>query len=256
MPWRRWITGAALVLAAAGPSFSFEAEGRAKIAADALRLAPPALGRQLARRRTDLEKGAREPVPATPAEAARRLADDANAVVAMVNNHKSFAKITRTMGRIAGTMGALNDPLWGSPAAKPGGDADKFAAYFREKMDRFPLVFNGYDAFDLAAGDYPGFSEEIRSRYDRDRERLHLAYHPADGRPVRANDFADRSVPSSMATLCYSHAVTDTAHVWIRIWKRVNGDLAGTPYLTAAAQRNRPLKKERPPRPRPRAPPL
>jgi hypothetical protein len=240
MPWCRWIACAALVLAAAGPSFSFEAEGRAKIAADALRLAPPALGRQLARHRADLEKGARETVPATPSEAARRLADDAEAAIAMVNGHKSFRKIARTMGRIAGTMGVLNDPLWGSPGAAPGGDGDKFAAYFREKMNRFPLVFNGYDGFDLAAGDYTGFTGEIRSRYDRDRERLHLAYHPADGGPVRAGDFDDRSVPFAIASLCYSHAVTDTAHVWIRIWKRVNGDLAGTPYLTAAAQRNRP----------------
>lgn len=240
MPSVRWIVGAVLVLAAAGPSFSFEEDGRAKIAGDALRLAPPALGRQLARHRDELERGAREEAPAGSVEAARRLAEDSDAVVAMLNNHKPFRKIARVMGRIAGAMGVLNDPLWGDPAAPTSADGPKFASYFREKMKRFPLVFNGYDTLDLSEEEFPGFAEEIQSRYARDRERLRLAYHPPDGSPVRAIDFDDRSVPFAIASLCYSHAVTDTAHVWIRTWKRANGDLAGTPYLAAAAQRNRP----------------
>lgn len=211
-----------------------------KIAADALRLAPPALGRQLTRHRAELDKGAREPIPAGLAEAARRLSEDSDTVVAMVNGHKPFRKISRVMGRIAGTMGALNDPLWAVPGAGPAADGVKFSAYFKEKMRRFPLVFNGYGAFDLAGGDFPRFAQGINSRYATDRQRLRLAYHPADGRPVRPTDFDDRSVPFAIASLCYSHAVTDTAQVWIRVWKHANGDLAGTPYLTASAQRNRP----------------
>jgi hypothetical protein len=129
----------------------------------------------------------------------------------------------------------------GATRGKPeASDAPKFSAYFRGKMDRFPLVFNGYGAFDLASGDYPGFASIIQARYTGDRDRLRLAYHPPDGGPVRAIDFDDRSVPFAIASLCYSHSVTDTAQVWIRVWQRVNGDLAGTPYLTASAQRNHP----------------
>src|SRR5262245_38109858 len=139
MPWCRWIAGAACVLAAVAPSFSFEEEGRAKIAADALRLAPPALGRQLVRHRAALVNGACEPGTKGIPEAAKPHADDSEAVVAMVNNHKPFRKISQVMGRIAGTMGALNDPLWGAPGAAAPADGVKFATYFREKMDRFPL---------------------------------------------------------------------------------------------------------------------
>ena len=240
MPWGRWCARAVILLTAAGSTFAFEEDGRAKIAADALRLAPPALGRQLSRYRAELEKGAREPVPSSIPEAAKRLTDDTEALVAMVNEHASFRKISRTMGRIAGTMGALNDPLWARPEERDAADAPKFAAYFRQKMNRFPLVFNGYDAFDLSSGDFPAFAESIQARYEGDRVRLRRAYHPPDGGPIRAADFDDRSVPFAIASLCYSHAVTDTAQVWIRIWQRSNGDLAGTPYLTASAQRNRP----------------
>jgi hypothetical protein len=240
MPWGRWISCAALLLAAAKPSFSFEEEGRAKIAMDALRLAPPALGRQLARHQAEMEKGARESVPKNVADAAKRLAEDSDAVVSMMNAHKPFRKISQVMGRIAGTMGALNDPLWAVPGEGPAADGAKFANYFRDKMNKFPLVFNGYALQGLAQDDVAGLAPTIQSRYARDRERLRLAYHPADGGPVRAIDFDDRSVPFAIASLCYSHAVTDTADVWIRIWKRSNGDLAGTPYLTASAQRNHP----------------
>src|SRR5262245_5237599 len=125
----RWWTGAAIVLAAVRPTLSFDEEGRVKIAADALRLAPPALGRQLARHRSELEKGARETVPVDVAEAASRLAADTDALVAMLDGHQPFRKISRTMGRIAGTMGALNDPLWASREASDAADGKLFGAY-------------------------------------------------------------------------------------------------------------------------------
>src|SRR4030095_10204143 len=150
MTWGRGIACAAFVLAAARPSFSFEEEGRVKIAADALRLAPPALGRPLTR-----------PPPAAA---------------------KPFRKSSGVMGRIAGPMGALNDPLWAVPGAGPAADGVKFSAYFKEKMRRFPLVFNGYGAFDLAGGDFPRFAQGINSRYATDRQRLRLAYHPPGSR--------------------------------------------------------------------------
>ena len=102
-------------------------------------------------------------------------------------------------------------------------------------MDRFPLVFNGYDGSPLDGGDLIRFVGSVRARYESDRDRLHLAYHPPDGRRVLPSDFDDRSVPFAIASLAYSHAVTDASHLWIAIWRRANGDLSGTPYLAAAA---------------------
>ena len=107
---------------------------------------------------------------------------------------------------------------------------------FEEKMERFPLVFEGPDPASDRSGWDSGAIDAIRSRYDHDRETLTRAYHPRDGGPVLPSDFDDRSVPFAIASLAYSHAVNDTARAWIRLWRSANGDLTGTPYLVRASK--------------------
>ena len=231
---------AALLFAAAAPSLAFEADGRAKVAVDALRLAPPALARQLRRHEGSLLHGARSQPPADLAAARALLERDALETVSLVNGHKPFRKVAETLGRIAGAITSLNNPLWGETDEARCRDGAEFANYFQDRMNRFPLVFNGYSDPSLQSGNVGGFVDGIRARYGRDREILIAAYHPPHGRPVLPADFDDRSVPFAVASLAYSSAVTDTAHLWIHIWRLANGDLSGTPYLAASAQRTRP----------------
>src|SRR5438876_160744 len=58
MRMQRMLLLAAAVLAARSTPLAFDTAGRTKIAIDAIRLAPPSLGRQLLRHRTELEHGA------------------------------------------------------------------------------------------------------------------------------------------------------------------------------------------------------
>lgn len=229
------LLGAAVVLAARGELLAFSSDGRSKITEDALRLAPPALGRQLARHRPSLLRGARTaPTAGSVGDAGERIAKDVDRIVGMIDTHKPFRRISEALGRLAGVVAALNNPLWGESVAERSRDAATFSGFFADRMDRFPLVFVGYDGFPLDQRDISGFPAAIRARYEGDRETLHRAYHPPDGRPVVPADFDDRSVPFAIASLAYSRAVNDVAHVWIHVWRRANGDLAGTPYLTAA----------------------
>src|SRR5262245_51881375 len=112
----RWIAGAAIVLAARSETGAFDGPGRTKVAVDALRLAPPALARQVRKHREALGKGAAVAPPSTLEEAKRSLQADFESAVAMINGHKSFTKVSEVLGRIAGTMTVLNNPLWGDPA--------------------------------------------------------------------------------------------------------------------------------------------
>ncbi len=231
---QRWIACAAIVLATPGLTTAFDEDGRSKVAVDALRLAPPALARQLARNREALAKGASARPPATVEAAVHQLDEDVAGAVAMINGHKKFRKIAEALGRIAGTISALNNPLWDGPGKPARADADKFADFFRERMDRFPLVFDGWEGVAPGPAGLTDFASRIRARYAHDRELLALAYHPPDGGPILPSDFDDRSVPFAIASLAYSHAVNDTAQVWIHIWRQANGDLTGTPYLASA----------------------
>lgn len=242
MPVQRMLLCAAVLLAALRPSLAFDAAGRAKIAFDAIRLSPPALGRQLLRHRTDVERGASIADLATEDldTTCRRLAADTDAVVAMIDNHRPFRDISRALGRLAGVISLLNHPLWGESDQQSKEDMKRFAAYFEQRMDRFPLVFSGYEQGPLAEQGPAGLARAIRSRYRGDDERLRQAYHPPGGARVLASGFDDRSVPFAIASLAYSHAVTDVASLWIHLWRRANGDLSGTPYLSAAVTKGQP----------------
>src|SRR5438093_3763482 len=113
MPLHRWIACAGVILAASGAAHAFDAQARAKVAVDALRLTPPALRRQLALHRDSLQLGAMEDFSAPTQEAAsRRLAEEVGSAVSMIDSHKSFAEISEALGRIAGRIAALNNPLW------------------------------------------------------------------------------------------------------------------------------------------------
>src|SRR5437867_89876 len=113
MRTERWVVCAALACAAATAAPAFEGEARSKIALDALRLAPPALQRQLSRHRDALVRGARQEPPHDVAAAARHLSTAVDAAVGMIDSHRSFRKISEAAGRLAGALASLNDPLWG-----------------------------------------------------------------------------------------------------------------------------------------------
>jgi hypothetical protein len=52
-----------------------------------------------------------------------------------------------------------------------------------------------------------------------------------------AQRFDVRSLPFGIGSLSYSRSVSDTARLWLHLWKQAHGDLTGTPYLARSAQR-------------------
>ena len=55
--------------------------------------------------------------------------------------------------------------------------------------------------------------------------------YAAAGDPPHPSAFDDRSVPFAIASLSYSHAITDVARAWLAAWSQAGGDVGRTPYL-------------------------
>jgi hypothetical protein len=89
-----------------------------------------------------------------------------------------------------------------------------------------------YDASEIGGiqGDVRGLLEAVRQRRKNLSERF--------GDVQATHSLADGTVPLDprsplygVAALVYSHAINDTARVWMWIWRSANGDMSGRPSL-------------------------
>lgn len=204
------------------------------IGREAARLAPPDLARQIAKHRRAYEAGVIDPFgDADPGrhmknddgsgDLDRVILSEVKATVDAIRNHQPFEMIVRRLGRVSHFVADADNPLAASNADPS--ESRYFVDYLRyaeSAEPRFPLVFYGtFPGLEARKDVAPVIAEALhRSR----------ALYPAVGREYRRIGFAsgvgrfdDRSSAFGVASVAFSHAVTDVTLVLRWIWITAGG---------------------------------
>lgn len=232
---------ALLVVASATPAFAWSAATRVVMIDDAIKMMPPSLRKVLEKRRNDVLRGMLEPLTQEDALAHRppweggtldaSVDGAARDLVSGATTRVSFNDVSRRFGLLAHFVADAGFPP-GAAGAVGAPRYAHFAALCETRRPRFPLVFYGHDNDELQKGDFKAFTLAALERARAEDANLARAYASASG-TTDAAAFDDRSVPFAIASLSYSHAVTDIVQAWLQAWRECHGDLSGTPYQGA-----------------------
>jgi hypothetical protein len=204
------------------------------IAREAARLSPPDLSRQITKHRRAYEAGVLDPFNDSDPGRHMKNPDGSGSLdqvalkeirdaVEVIRGHRPFEEIVRSLGRVSHFVADADNPL-ATSAADPaeGRYFIDFLRYAETAEPRFPLVFYGV---------IPGLegrkdvSSLLAEAFRRGR-----AFYPTVGREYQRIGFAsgigrfdDRSSAFGVASLAFSHAVTDVTLVLRWIWIAAGG---------------------------------
>ncbi|HVG07055.1 MAG TPA: hypothetical protein VNM67_05075 [Thermoanaerobaculia bacterium] len=219
---------------AVSPAAAWTPRTQSAIAREAAQLAPPDLARQIEKHKEAFEAGVQAPFQDADPDRHRKDPDgsgsldqalfaEVDAAISAIRLHKPFEEVVRRLGAAAHYAADANNPL-----AVSGADPEE-ARYFLDYLryaetaePRFPLVFYGVPpSLDRQRNLKPLLAEAFR----RGRE-----VYPMVGREYRKIGFAsgirrfdDRSTAFGVASVAFSHAVTDVTLVLRYIWIAAGG---------------------------------
>lgn len=219
---------------AGSPALAWTPRTQSAIAREAARLAPPDLARQIEKHKKAFEAGVQGPFQDADADRHRKDPDgsgsldqvlfaEVDGAISAIRLHRPFEEVVRRLGAVAHYVADANNPL-----AVSGSDPEEsryfvdYLRYAETAEPRFPLVFYGAPpSLDRQKSLKPLLADALR----RGRQ-----VYPMVGREYRKIGFAsgvgrfdDRSTAFGVASVAFSHAVTDVTLVLRYIWIAAGG---------------------------------
>ncbi len=242
----RGLPGVMLALAIlwpAGPAGAWTDATRQQMLKDALKIAPPALNDILMAYEKQMVRGMIDPSRHEDEEvhwqhpggggglAAQGVAMKEGEIRTLLEERRSPRRVAYEFGTLAHLVADLAFPLNTSDAdPREPLYRDAYRRYIESKLARIPVVFDRQPPPDLVGGDLKAFALASARQAAGNYPLIGPAFRD-DGTPSSAQALDERSVAFGIASLSYSHAVSNITWVWMHVWKSVNGDMTGTPAL-------------------------
>jgi hypothetical protein len=198
-----------------------------RIAKKSIQLAPPDLRFMIEKYKSEYDRGLasaaeQSTTPSKEGTAAIRSAIEKNVgeSISLLRDKSSPADFVRNLGILVHLVSIANDPLHLDPAASLEGKHADYESYFEKRMTRFPTVFYGLDSkLQLSA-----YLDRMLSRTSRFCPLLEEEYFRF-GEDHISTEFDDRSTAFGIASVTYSHSVTDAVNLYYFIWREIGGDV-------------------------------
>lgn len=213
-----------LAVGVVGPASAWSRDTVLSLVDDAGRYAPPDLRRQIERHEKQYREGALEAIRGGGGQTmSAAIESGCDGAIRAIEEHRPFTEIVRRMGAVAYYVALANDPvLVGDGDPEEPRYADDWPRYVESARPRFAVTFEGEGR---RVETPEQLDAMVRAAFARSRR-----FYPFVGREYRRIDFAsgaatfdDRSTAFGLATLAYSHAVSDMIATLRYIWLRSGG---------------------------------
>jgi hypothetical protein len=218
----------------AAPGSAWTPRTQEAIATEGLRLAPPDLRRQMERHKKAYRRGVLAPFSGSPSDWHVRnqdrtgrlhvvIVDHVDRAIEMIQSHRPFAEVVEHLGRLAHYVADANDPLrTSSQDSSEGRYRSDFHRYAESAEPRIALVFYTQDPQVESPQDVKRLVATTLVRGRRFYPYLGLEYQRI-GYRSGTRYFDDRSTAFALASLSFSHAVTDLSRLLSYIWVTAGG---------------------------------
>ncbi|HEV7428632.1 MAG TPA: hypothetical protein VGQ46_19930 [Thermoanaerobaculia bacterium] len=210
---------ALLFLSIALPSSAWTRAADQRIAAKSAALAPEDLRLVINKFNDEYQRGIDDALATEGTDIHRRqlrerIVAQTHAIVAMIRGNQPMSGVVRQLGVLSHLIGDANNPFHiGDDDAEERVD---FEQYFERRLARFAPVFYGFDRnFVLSA-----YLDKIFARTTGYSPLMAEEYGRGNGAT-----FDDRSTAFGVASVCYSHAITDSVNFYYFIWKTAGGSV-------------------------------
>ena len=153
----------------------------------------------------------------------QRIEKETQLAIQLIRTNQPMTAVAERLGMIAHLVGDANNPFhMNDEAAADPAHAD-FEDYFERRMQLFPTVSYGINR-NLELGPY------LKQMFERTEKLLPLMNeeYSRGGERHTSMEFDDRSTAFGVASICYSHAVTDLVNLYYYIWRQAGGDVRAT----------------------------